>query len=265
MSVVDVKVKSIYTPYHLTDFQKCPRLWDYKQRWQTRDEGNRTALLVGSAVALGLEAHYLGDGRDPVEVATRYVQENYQEGSDRSEEGVLTLVRRGIKHAMATNLGLSEILGVEKFYGRVKPDLVGRDTAGHLVVVDHKVKMSLDDRYQENELLGFDVSNQMWHYAWAIQQEYGEPVEEVMIHLIVLAPRAYTELHPIRITQDGLTQWLESAVKDWWDMAHGENRARYGSCLGKYGPCEFWKACHVLYGDEEKFEVLYERKPERKG
>ena len=263
MHVDDVKVGPIYTPYHLTDFQKCPRLWSYKQRWQSRDEGQHTALLIGSAVALGLEAHYDGRGRDPVETAVSYARANYYEGSDRTEDGVVTLVRRGVKHGMATNLGLREILGVEKFYGRIKPDLVGRDDRGKLCVVDHKVKINLDDRYKENELLGFDVSNQMYHYAWAVGGELGEEVERVVIHMIVLAPRVYTETHPIPISQEKLAIWLDGAAKDWKDMAKGESRPRFGSCMGKYGRCDFWHGCHMLLGDEKKFETLYDIKPKR--
>ncbi len=265
ISIDDVKVGPIFSPYPTTDFQRCPRKWDLSKRWQSRDEGGKTAMLVGTAVALGLEHGY----KDPTmtvdecqRVATEYTELNYQEGSDRSLDGVVALVRRGVKHGMTTDLGLSKILGVEKFYGRTKPDLVGRNKAGQLVVIDHKVKMNLDDRYKEKELLKFDVGNQMFHYAWTVAQDMGEPVVEVIIHLIVLAPRVYTELHPIPIDQGHLVYWLEGVARDWRDMERGENRPRFSACSDPW-PCEFRDGCHTFHGDESKFPVLYDKKERR--
>jgi hypothetical protein len=245
-------------------------MWDYAKRWQPRDEGGKTAMLIGTAVALGLEDWYNGrrepDQKAVAELALRAAAEcaeaQYQEGSDRSLEGVVTLVRRGVKHGMATDLGLKEILGVEKFYGRTKPDLVGRNRDGRLVVIDHKVKMNLDDRYKEKELLKFDTNNQMMHYAWTVAQDMGEPVYEVIIHLIVLAPRVYTELHPIRIDQEHLAFWLEGVAKDWESMAHNDNRPRFSACMDPW-PCDYRAGCHTFNGQESKFNVLYDPKEKR--
>jgi hypothetical protein len=265
ISIDEVKVGPIYSPYPTTDFQRCPRKWDYSKRWQPRDEGGKTAMLVGTAVALGLEHHYKDSTltiKECQSKAEANIQVNYQEGSDRSLEGTLELTRRGVKHAMATDLGLKEILGVEKFYGRTKPDLVGRNRDGRLVVVDHKVKMNLDDRYKEKELLKFDTNNQMMHYAWTVAQDMGEPVYEVVIHLIVLAPRVYTELHPIRIDQEHLAFWLQGIAEDWKDMQRGENRPRFSACMDPW-PCDFRDGCHTFNGQESAFNVLYDPKDRR--
>ncbi len=265
LSVDDVKAVPIFSPYPTTAFQRCPRAWDYAKRWQPRNEGGKTAMLIGTAVALGLESHYR-DSQLSVEdcqrVATEYTELQYAEASDRSLEGVITLVRRGVKHGVATDLGLSQVLGVEKFYGRTKPDLVGRNRAGQLVVIDHKVKMNLDDRWKQKELLKFDTNNQMFHYAWTVAQDMGEPVYEVIIHLIVLAPRVYTELHPIRIHQDHLAFWLEGVVKDWEAMAKGENQPRFSACMDPW-PCDYREGCHTFYGQESKFNVLYDKRQSR--
>lgn len=259
-----IKVGPVFSAYPTTDFQMCPKLWDYKRRWDSPEDRQSTALLLGSAVALGLEAHYANQGRDPLETAESYARANYYEGSDRTEDGLVALVRRGVRLGMATNLGTSEILGVEKWYGNSRPDLVARDQAGKIVVIDHKVKRNLDDRYKEKELLGYETSNQLYGYAWRVAQEYGEPVETAIIHLIVLGPSAYTELHPVRITTEALKLWLTDVSKDWKDMAAGESRRRFSSCVNQYGPCRFWAACHVLGGDETKFEGLYAWKPKRR-
>ncbi len=260
MNLDDVSVGTVYSPYNLSDFQKCPRLYDYKKRWDVKGKELNTAILIGAAVAAGLEAHYQGQGRDPKQVAADYVDASYKVGSDRSLEGVQALTRKGVRYGMATNLGLPKIEAVEKFFGRIRPDLVGRDPAGKLMVVDHKVKVNLDDRYKEKELGAYDTSNQMFHYAWAVGQDFGEKVEQVAIHLIVLGPRAYTEMHLIQIDQRHLATWLESAALDWDDMHANERRQRFESCMGKYGPCEFHAACHSYYGDESKFSALYIRR-----
>lgn len=269
MLLEDVKVGPIFSPYPTTSFQRCPRAWDLGRRWQGKGFEGKTAMLVGTAVALGLELHLTGSTKEAaLEAARAHVEANYVEDSDRSRDGVQTLVRRGTRHGMETNLGLGEILGVEKFYGRTKPDLVGRSLDGRVVVVDHKVKLSLDDKYKEKELLKFETNNQMFHYAWTVAQELGEPVATVYIHLIVLAPRVYTAMHPIPIDQEHLAYWLEGVAKDWQEMAAIEAgkfpaRPRFSACMDPW-PCDFRDACHVLKGDERTFRVLYDIKPARK-
>ncbi len=79
-------------------------------------------------------------------------------------------------------------------------------------------------------------------------------------HLIVLSPRVYTELHPVRTPEAHIALWLASARRDWQDMAKGENRGRFASCTDKYGQCDFYDGCHILMADESRFEALYDIK-----
>lgn len=265
MSLDDIKISSIFSPYPTTDFQTCPRYWDLGKRWEARELNSPLLAggLIGSAVALGLEWHYKG-GQDPYVAACNYVEQNYPEGIDRSLAGCHELARKGVRHGIKTDLGLAEILGVEKFYGRTRPDMVGRDRDGKLVVIDHKVKINLYDDRKEAELAKWDTHNQMFHYAWTVGQEMGEPVDRCVIHLIVLGPRVYTELHPIPMIEEHLEVWLRSVAKDWEEMKAIElgkfpARARFSACGRQYG-CKFHDGCHVLYGDESRFEALYDCK-----
>src|ERR1044072_8240838 len=148
ITVDDIPVGAIYPPYQLDDFQKCPYLWDIKKRWQAKPEKQSKNLLIGSilgtAVAEGLAAFYDPDGRDPVSLAEGIAAAFWTEETGLERDGLCALARRGIKRGMQTDLGLKEILGVERAFGRIRPDLVGRSSGGSLVVVDHKVKRSLD-------------------------------------------------------------------------------------------------------------------------
>ena len=255
-----------WSPYQTDNYQKCPLLWDLGKRWQRREEHPMVNMLVGTAVALGLERHYKGF-TDGLEKADELVQVQYKEGSKTSLKGTRNLVQQGIELGMATNLGVSQILAVEEFYGNIKPDLVAKQ-GQDLVVIDHKVKMKLDDQYLEKELQGYDVSNQLWHYGWAVGMEHGEPVQAAIIHMIILAPFPRTLLHPVKLTPEGIKHWLHGVTRDWKGMtaiAKGleEPGARFSSCVGKYGMCDFGVLCHTLHGDESMAPTFYDKVEKR--
>jgi len=259
-----INVGPVYPPYQLDDFQTCPLLWDYKKRWAKRDKKNWTAMLIGKAIARGLEAHYKGL-EEPYGPAERIVEEQYNpEGADRSLKGVLNLTREGLALGLGTNFALSEVLAVERYFGRTVPDLVGRERDGALMVIDHKVKVTLDEKYREKELEKYNRSNQFFEYAWHVGQEYGEPVERVYAHLIILGPSPEALLHPVAIEPEHLRHWLHGASRDWRDMAaiekgEEEARARFTACRTDFGLCEMYEACHTFHGQEEAFTALYNR------
>ncbi len=249
-----IQIGKVFSPYVTDSYQRCPALWDKSRRVQLVSQKKYTAMLIGSAVALGLERHYKGfpDGQEKAE---ELVEAQYQEGSDRTLRGVKNLTKQGIELGMATNLGVTKIEAVEQFFGNIKPDLVAREK-DELVVIDHKVKVNLKDEYLEKELQTFDCGNQMLHYAWAVGAEYGEPVERVYIHMIVLAPAPKTLLHPVKMTSERIQLWLQGVAKDWVEMEaitkrQGIAGTRFSSCIGKYGPCDMYELCHSFNGDEQ--------------
>src|SRR5215475_12354642 len=154
-----IDVGPIYPPYQTDQFQKCPLLWHLSKNWARSGEKPRTAMLIGNAVARGLEAYFQGD-TDELQQARTYVEDHYKPGSDRTFKGVSNMVEAGVQLGMNTQLSIQEVLAVEEYFGRVKPDLVGRDYDGSLAIWDHKVKTSLDERYIAKELLEYDTSNQ---------------------------------------------------------------------------------------------------------
>ncbi len=257
----------VYPPYQTDAFQKCPTLWDYQKRWAPR--GNqRTAMLIGTGVAIGLEHYYkelMGEKvvRDPLGTALEYVEKHYQSHADKSLKGVETLVERGYDLGITTDLSIKEILAVEKYFGRIKPDIVARDYDGSLVVIDHKVKVNLDDKYLEGNLQEYDSANQFYHYAWGIEQEYGEPVARVVAHVIILAPVGKTLLHPVKMDPEHVQFWLKGTAVTWEHMKAVEGggglETRFASCKGRYGLCDMYEACHTFHGDESAFPALYER------
>lgn len=195
----------------------------------------------------------------------QHIERGYIKGVEPSLKGVKTLVARGLELGKSTELGLREVLAVEQsFGGRCRPDLVGRYYDGSLVVIDHKVKVKLDDRYLENEFLGYDTSNQFFHYAHFVGQELGEPVSTVFAHIIVLSPTPKTYLHPVKMAEDHVNMWLEGVQQTWRMMnkvvAGGSPvEARFSSCINKFGKCDMYELCHTYHGDESVAEGAYTR------
>lgn len=252
---------SYYSPYETDTFQRCPTEWSLKKRWQPKRNPNYSTL-IGTAVAKALELFFKGMDAQALDVANTIVTQGYEPGGQQSLKGVLGLVKKGYDLGTATRFDLDTIEAVEVFFGRTKPDLVIRNKAGNLVVVDHKVKLNLDPRYLEKELLTYDTSNQLYTYAWQVGSTYGEPVTETIIHMIILGPDGQTVLHPVRITEEHLAHWRQGVGKTWEAMnavkAGGSPEARYSQCIGKYGKCDMYDLCHILHGDESKAGTLYD-------
>ena len=259
-----VSVGPVYPPYQLDNFQRCPLFWDLDKRWKKPLDKEWTAGTIGNAVAKGLE-EYLSNGPEKAqELAKAFGESNYVAKADRSLKGMLELIRQGVELGMATRFGMKEILAVEQPFGRTRPDRVGRDYDGALAVWDHKVKVQLDDKFYEKELARFDRSNQFYEYAWIVGQEYGEPVERVYAHLIILGPSPRTVLHPVKMEPEHIRHWLHGASRDWKIMRaieNGDEEAypHYTGCQTDYGPCAMYEGCHTFYGDESAFPAIYER------
>jgi hypothetical protein len=78
---------------------------------------------------------------------------------------------------------------------------------------------------------------------------------------VTLTP-VQTYLHPVLITPARLKFWLGSAQKAWGEMA-GDPVPNFEACHGKWGPCEYIPACHVLDLDPDVMDTTYERIPPR--
>lgn len=271
MELSEIKVGPTYTPYQLDNYQHCPQHWQLAKRWKLRDSKQYTAMIIGSAVALGLEKYYQQSSDDPYEAAERYAVQAWNANLDRSRKRTVELVHLGVQMGMATDLSIKEVVAVEKPFNRNRPDLVARYYDGSLVVIDHKVKMNLEDKWFESTMQEWDTSNQFFTYAYEVGKAYSEPVNQVFAHVIILDaepkdgamanPRTY--VHPVRIDPGHLAYWLAGAAQDWRSMAaiQGQSEAarpRFTACKTKYGLCEMYQLCHTLHGDESQADVFYD-------
>ena len=175
-------------------------------------------------------------------------------------------VMKGITAGLGADLGLADLLQVETKYGHCIPDWVGRDHEGRLRVGDDKTKLRQDDRYTAETIEDFLGSNQLFQGAMEVGEYYGEHVHSVAVNLIILTPVVKAECHSLVITPELLAYWKEGAGNNWNEMndiERGDYSAdpHWSGCRDKFhNLCRFHKACHMLAGDEEKMEALYERR-----
>jgi len=260
-----INVGPVYPPYQLDDFQRCPLYWDLTKRWKPPITKAWTAMVIGNAVAKGLEANIKGETKDDSHIlAQKFAVDNYPERADRSLKGVVELTRQGVELGLQTQFSFKEVLSVEEPYGRTRPDLVAYDYDGALAVWDHKVKVDLDDKFYQKELNKYETSNQFFEYAWIVGAKFGEHVERVYAHIIILGPSPRTVLHPIKMTREHIRHWLHGASQDWHRMkaieqGDAEAESRYTGCQTNYGPCAMHEGCHTFAGDEAAFPAIYER------
>jgi hypothetical protein len=195
-------------------------------------------------------------------VAASVGESSYQAGSDRSLEGVLALVRKGVKLGISADHGLVEILAVERSFARCRPDLVGRDSQGKICVLDWKVKMQLDPKYYSGECRKYNTETQFLHYSMAVGEYYGEHVETVIAAILVLAPHGKALLHPVKVSPERLAYWRRGAEKTWQEMQRVDSGEppvpNFTACETKFGPCDFYQVCHNFDGDTSYMEGFYD-------
>ena len=274
----------IYSPTTTEDWLYCPMYRALRRTWAPERTDWDPARLLGTSLNAGLTEHWrhlrAGTFVDTTpywdaiqETAFAALRHEWQE-CDLTLGGAEKLVSRGLQEALGAPLVASgaEVLRVDESLGVSRPDLILRNPQG-LAVWDLKTARSLDARYVQERLSGYDTLWQLYHGAWEAEQYYGEPVVEVGIMQVILSPRAQCLLHPIVMDPKHLEQWAQSAEQIWKDMESEEtgNRPvvqRYTSCeKRRFGRarCEFHAACHTCYLDETQMARIYDRIPPRAG
>lgn len=164
-------------------------------------------------------------------------------------------------------------------HGNARPDLVCRDEAGRLVIVDYKCAMALKDAYLAERFESYRRSPQMHHYVWAAREVYGDgpgyvddsltlsyrraDVTRYAIVLVRIEPWKVV-LQPYDVDERILRRWTDSAWATWERMATPSTlgpESNWEACVTKYGPCEMTAACwdHAL--DPELIALDYVRIP----
>lgn len=221
---------------------------------------------MGKIVAASLAAHYLGELMD----VEAQIEQELPEGTGWTVEGLLKLVLKGVNAGIKTGIPFGgKLLSVEQDIGGARPDVVWRTPEGKIELADHKVALSLDTRWLPQRLQEANTKWQFFDYAWRVGNVYGESVETVYLHQIILHPRCYAILHPVSISAERLRRWADSA---WqideqirYEQDHPEARwMNWTSCTTnpytKDHLCEFYDGCHILHGDESRFATLYDAK-----
>ena len=140
--------------------------------------------------------------------------------------------------------------------GHTTPDLV-TDEDGVLTVTDWKTSWNLDADRVRYRLEGLDRTHQFLHYAWAVGERLGRPVQRIRKVVIVGSPRIIVRDATWTPTPVALEYWLTSARQLWEDMAKVRAGERVASMntngckmYGDKYPCTYWDACWTCHGDE---------------
>jgi len=272
----------IYAPTTVEDWLYCPMYRHLRRTWLPERVEWDPARLLGTSVGTGLSTHWrhvrAGTAVDTpeywatiLEAAVAPLRAEWQE-CDLTLGGAEKLVSRGLAEALAAGLDVGAgVLRVDESIGVSRPDLIVRKAqslGGGLEVWDVKTARSLDARYVQERLSGYDTLWQLYHGAWEAEQYYGEKVIRCGILQVILSPKAQALLHPVEMDVTHLGQWLQTAEQVWQDMSAEERGSRpvtqrYTSCeKRRYGRarCEFHAACHTCFLDEEKMARLYDRR-----
>lgn len=268
-----------YAPTPTEDFARCPIYACLNKEWEPRGAEWTPNILLGRAIGDGMTQYYRQrkareNPRDPCDptpedVALKVLEAGYVEQETFTLDGLRKHVRAGLRTAIETSPVRGPILMVDEPLGsRARPDVVYRHPSAGLSIVDTKVKFKLDPRWRQKTLDEYETWWQGMHYAWEVGELLGEPVRYIGPHLITLTPKVNGEYHPIEVSPERLAFWLRQAETLWAQMDAQHQAVEEGaspipnwfSCHGKYGRCVFYDWCHIVHGDQEKAEVLYQRK-----
>lgn len=246
--------ETVYAPTRMQDWNRCPLYLDLKRKWEPIVVEWEPNLVLGRALNDGLSVVYRAarDGKkaDDTSIwaaAHAQLEAGFEEGSRWTLEGLEKLLEKILDKAIAEDMVQSEaVLLVDESTGKGKPDLVTRRPDGTLRVVDTKFRMRMDPQYAEKTLSEYDTDDQMWHYAWEVEQYFGEPVSMVQVHHVTASPSVKSRVHPITITPEKVRFWAEGAKQTWMLMKEGRVYPKFSGCKTKYGPCPYYVRCHSM-------------------
>lgn len=144
--------------------------------------------------------------------------------------------------------------------GRI--DMVYLSTnGGGLYVMDHKTTSIMGPSYFST----FDISHQLYGYAWAVETLCGRPVDGVLINGIGIRRPTRTgkafefERKLIPVSRGLLDEWkLDTMhiVADFIEMCQRGYLPKHTAwCVGKFGECPFKKVC-TLETNEQREVML---------
>lgn len=263
-----------FGPTQTVNYLKCPTLRRFERNWYKRGPWT-PHLAVGAAMSEALARYLLSPGEAGFDAALGAAQDilraRYVESEEWSLEGLFKLVERGFSVAASTTLKdfleQETVLATELEIGERRLDMVSRSkSTKQIIITDHKNSIQMKSQYVNKKLAETDLDWQLWDYAWAAGNYYGEPVTWIRRHLTIMSPKAVAFQHPVKIDPKAIEAWADSASQHWDQMAKHDTITfnklpmNWNECINKYGKCPAYDACHVLLRDESKMGTLYERK-----
>ena len=269
---VEQATEAIYSPSQTEDWLRCPRERAYKRQWVPRTVEFSPALVAGRALHAGMEAAYrgvLGSLAPPShEIGTTAalvtLRELYQAHSVWTLDRLEKVVGAGVGRALGFDLG-GIPLHVEHQVEQGRLDLLVKRPDGDLVVIDYKTVLQADESGLALRGRDLETGQQRWYYPWAVERQFGKRPLYITFLQVLLMPLTLRPLS-FDVTTAGLRAWEHNARLVWMQMRIDENSGvtwqNTRSCY-RYGrKCEFWDACHVLYGDTSQFDALYVKRAE---
>ena len=272
-------------PSEVTDWIRCNKLWEFKylQGWRAPDSAWEPWQLMGSAVHAGLSTYWEQirepDTKlvipDPASMVSRTLTQGWPPTApaEFSRDGLESLALKVLDKTLAwiakempdaQPVMVEEALGPD---GHTTPDLV-TDEDGVLTVTDWKTSWNLDADRVRYRLEGLDRTHQFLHYAWAVGERLGRPVQRIRKVVIVGSPRIIVRDATWTPTPQALEYWLTSARQTWQDMAMIRKGERVASLntngckmYGDKYPCTYWDACWTCHGDREQMAQFLVREP----
>jgi hypothetical protein len=266
-------------PTETTDWLRCPTYWHLNRTWEAIGSW-RPHLALGAAIGTGLN-HLLQQTPERAEIeALELLEARHEPNDEWSLEALQGLVVKGIREAAKTTvkdmLATEKVIKCELTVGKGRLDLVTRREPGLLVITDHKVSLQMKSEYVLRNLQEAESDWQLWDYAFRAR-EYYQQRDGIIVrrHLGVLTPRTKWYTHEVQIKPEVLDRWLLGAGLVWTEINKAKADVAGGfapllamnlrECIGRYGKCAFYLACHNLNLDPTKMSALYTEKERSHG
>jgi len=272
----------VYSPSSTELFSKCPRRWALSRSgWKPRviqypelcailGEGFSASMHeLNTCIMAGRDkgmAEIVLRGQSTIKTrldadiaAGRRIHEKDVEYADKLPMLLDKAVQLYLNHNPLTDWKILQSEETYPNHGRCRLDVLADDGNGPSVV-DYKVKVKLESRWEDAEFAKFARSQQRFHYQWAAQ------TPRFYIVLVVLGPRPYVKLSPpygdMPFFESG--DWQRTSRSIWVQMASMEPYIENVSSIpgsavhdDKFGPCEYEDACFQHNLDPQSMRLQF--------
>lgn len=244
------KITIIADSHQLSEYQRCPSLYEKSQVQQFGTEKMKTAFIKGRAIHDVLETYYLCKiQKKPIDQCVMEALLKLQTQKELSKDEFRIISPKLIQYfahyrdetwvPLKTEIGFSKLL---------------YEDSNHLFVYEGKIDLLLevqrakafsDHKSQSRHQNLPQDSNQFLGYAWATGLMLG------IINFLNLAeskaPKDAFRREICNYTPNLIKEWTEGAIDTMLRMARSQREGRYlkqrHGCLGVYGLCDFIDVC----------------------